>query len=247
MDLRKHPFRRHAIEPVECLRGGWRLIEKDYWFFLAITVVGILVGSLVPLGLLMGPFICGIYLCLLRQQQGEPVAFDTLFQGFKFFSQSLIAMLLMMAPLFLLMIPMSALFISAFFFALPVQTPGKQPDPTAMLPILGIYALWMLATILCSWIVAVMYCFTYPLIVDRNLSGLEAVKMSFRAALANLGGLLGLTILNGLIGMAGMLLCCVGTYLTLPLTFAATWVAYQQVFAADDNEQDYVEPGGGRS
>jgi uncharacterized membrane protein len=56
------------------------------------------------------------------------------------------------------------------------------------------------------------------------------VKLSFRAALANFWRLLGLFLLNFLLGLAGVILCYVGILLVFPITFAAVAVAYEQVF-----------------
>src|SRR5215207_7109905 len=27
------PFRRNAVEPVECIKGGWETVKNQYWFF----------------------------------------------------------------------------------------------------------------------------------------------------------------------------------------------------------------------
>ena len=88
-------FNRGVVRPVECLKAGWQLIRNDYWLFFGITLVGVLLGNLVPFGLLLGPMMCGIYLCLLRHAGGRRVALEMLFEGFNYFAQSLIATLLM--------------------------------------------------------------------------------------------------------------------------------------------------------
>ena len=38
-------FRRKAVEPVECIKAGWNLIRNQYWLFVGLTVVGILIGD----------------------------------------------------------------------------------------------------------------------------------------------------------------------------------------------------------
>ncbi|MGI8835753.1 MAG: hypothetical protein ACR2H4_03840 [Pyrinomonadaceae bacterium] len=48
-------FRRKAVEPVECIKAGWSLIRDQYWLFVGLTAVGFLIGSFVPLGILLGP------------------------------------------------------------------------------------------------------------------------------------------------------------------------------------------------
>jgi uncharacterized membrane protein len=68
------------------------------------------------------------------------------------------------------------------------------------------------------------------LVADRRLSGLEAVKLGFRASKANFGGLLGLMLLNALFGFVGVLCCFVGVYFYLPIAFASQAVAYRRIF-----------------
>ena len=58
-------------------------------------------------------------------------------------------------------------------------------------------------------LVSVLFTFTYPLIVDRRLRGLDAVRTSAKAALANFWPLLGLLLLTGVTGISrcAALLC----------------------------------------
>ena len=46
-----------------------------------------------------------------------------------------------------------------------------------------------------SLVIHSLFLFAYPLIVDRKLSGLDAIKLSYRAALQNLSGIVGLVLL----------------------------------------------------
>jgi uncharacterized membrane protein len=85
----------------------------------------------------------------------------------------------------------------------------------------------MLAVIL---IISILFTFTYPLIQDRGLSGVEAVKLSVKAAMGNFWRLFGLYLLNAALGIAGALLCYVGVFLILPVTVGAIAAAYEQVF-----------------
>src|SRR5947209_9073420 len=96
------PFRSRAVRPVDCLTAGWRLIQDQYWLFLGITLVGLIIGSLAPLGILQGPCMCGIFYCLARRDRGRRVSFDMLFKGFDYFVDSLVATLFMIVPIMLL-------------------------------------------------------------------------------------------------------------------------------------------------
>src|SRR5258708_14723065 len=97
-------FNRGVVAPVECLKEGWALIKDQYWLFLGISVVGMLIGCAFAI-VLIGPMMCGIYLCLFQQMRGEQVSFDGLFKGFDFFGQSVIATLIQMIPAVIGIIP----------------------------------------------------------------------------------------------------------------------------------------------
>jgi uncharacterized membrane protein len=74
------------------------------------------------------------------------------------------------------------------------------------------------------------------LIVDRKLSGLDAVKLSFKAALANFWRLLGMVFLTGLLAMGGMVLCYVGVFLVFPIMYGSVAIAYERVFGLNEDD-----------
>jgi hypothetical protein len=226
-------FSRGAVRPVECMREGWQIIKDDYWLFLGIAVVGTLIGSFGPMGILAGPMMCGIYLCLLRQMRGRKVAFGMLFEGFNYFLPGMVVALLMMVPVLLLVILMYVGFFAAgLSFVALLPAGGGPPDPAAIAIPLAIYVAVMLTALVVSLLVGAAFLFVYPLIVDRELSAIAAITLSIKAVLANFGGVLGLVILWTLLSFAGVFLCYVGAFLLLPLHFAAVAVAYRDVFPA---------------
>lgn len=70
------PFRRGAVQPMVCLQAGWALVEEKYWLFVGMSFVGILLGSIVPFGILLGPMMCGIYLSLFQLRRGQAVELE---------------------------------------------------------------------------------------------------------------------------------------------------------------------------
>jgi uncharacterized membrane protein len=111
---------------------------------------------------------------------------------------------------------------------------GDEPNPAAAFGVMGVFLLVWVVVIIVILIVSVGFTFSYPLIVDRKLSGFDAVKLSFRAALANFWRLLGMMILSGLLSMVGVLACYVGMFLVMPIGYAAIAQAYEQVFGLSD-------------
>jgi uncharacterized membrane protein len=120
--------------------------------------------------------------------------------------------------------------VGVVLFVLASQ-PGRGAAPN-----LGVFfALYFVVVgvmILLATLFTSLFHFSYPLIVEHKLSGLEACKTSARAVMANAGGMLGLVLMNLLLGIVGVLACYVGAIAVLPISFAAFDVAYRQVFAA---------------
>ena len=114
----------------------------------------------------------------------------------------------------------------AFTFAVMPHGRGESPP---LIFWLGL-AVFVIFAMIVSLVVHAIFVFAYPLIVDRKLSGWEAIKTSYRAAQKNLGGIVGLILLNIGLGIVGVLFCFVGVYLVLPVTYAAYAAAYRQVF-----------------
>lgn len=231
-------FRRGAVRPIECLRDGWELVRGRYWLFVGITFVAVLIGSLAPMYILWGPMVCGIQICLLHAMRGRPVKFESLFKGFDYFVPSLVATMIWAVPLTVIMLlaylPVIVIMFSFMRAGPPAPGAGPAGFPTAFLTAMAAY---ITVVMVGSFVVAVLTIFLYPLIVDRKLPGVAALKTSARAAMGNMGGVLGLVLLNYLFMFVGLLACYVGVIFVLPLHFASITVAYRQVFP-----DELVEP-----
>lgn len=228
MDDRRLEYASGAVRPFACLSAGWNLIKDQYWLVFGITLVGILIGSLAPFGILLGPCMCGIFLCLIRKERGQPFTFEMLFKGFDYFVQSLIATLFVMIPIFVLAVPAYLIFVFSIVVTVP-EGPDHHGDVAPLIP-LAIGIGLVLAFLAIVILLQIAFFFIYPLIVDHGFTGLEAVKNSFRAGFANFGGLLGLTLLNMLLSLVGVMCCYVGVFFVAPITVAAQLKAYRQVF-----------------
>lgn len=232
-------FRRNAVQPIECIKAGYNLVRNQYWLLVGICAVAILISSVVPMGILMGPMMCGVYLVLFQTRRGQPIEFGMLFKGFDFFGDSLVATLLHMVPIMAVFIPSYLI----FYVGLILMTQrGGQQDPTAVFTFFGLFAIFWLVMMVIILAMSVVFTFAYPLIVDRRLSGINAVKLSIRAGLANFWRLLGLLLLNGLMGFGGVLLCYVGVFLVLPISFAAIAMAYESVFGLGEYKPNVPPP-----
>ena len=215
------PFNRGVVSPVETLKAGYERVKPDYWLFVGMCAVAMIIGQAVPMGILMGPMMCGLYLSFFSKRRGLPIEFGPLFKGFDYFGQSVVASILHVVPMIAIIIP--AYFIGylgtiGVFLALGADNSGIA----SVLMFILLILFWLLVVALLLG-VSIGFSFAYPLSVD-------AVKLSFKAAFANFWGLLGMAVLSALLSLVGVMLCYVGVLLVFPITLGAVAMAYEQVF-----------------
>lgn len=229
-------FGHAVIAPFSCLQESWNRVRDQYWLFLGITVVGVLLSSVAPLGILTGPMMCGIFLCHRAKARGIPVQFELLFKGFDRFMESFIATLLMMAAVLVVLVPLIFVLVLLIIFSVGGLATLHDPPDGAVFGIVLLFIGTFLVIIALSMLVGILFTFTFPLLVDRDITGVEAVKLSMRAALANFWGLLGLGFLTFCLSLIGLCFCYIGAFLVLPITFGAHWITYEQVFGLSQAE-----------
>lgn len=222
-------FRVGVIKPVECIKEGWAMIKDQYWLFFGISIVGMLIGGAVPI-VLLGPMMAGIFMCLLDRQRKQPVEFGLLFKGFDFFVPGIIVTVIKMIPIVILMVPFYVIMMAVMFTTMPKGSSSPEDSSAFVMGFFGVEMVFFVVVMVVSIVVEIFFMFAYPLVVDRKLSGLDAVKLSYKAGKANFGGVLGLLLLNGLFGFIGVLCCIIGVYFWLPVSLAAISVAYRRVF-----------------
>jgi hypothetical protein len=228
-------YRRVPIAPLDCISQAWDRIRDQYWLFVGLCVAGLFLGSAVPMALLMGPLFCGIFYAYLEKWRGRKAGFEMLFKAFDagWFVPSLVATLVFMAAMMLLLMPVIVIAVAGGILAGVAANArrGSVPEIGFVLVVLAAFAVVFFIALF----LGLFFNFTYPLIVDRRLNGLEALKTSFRASLANIWGLMGLMLTTMVMGLAGALCCYVGAFLVLPITFGAQTAAYVKVFGLSDS------------
>ena len=234
-------FNRGAIRPIECFSQGWAMIKDQFWLFVGITLVAMLIMQALPL-ILMGPMMCGLYICLLHKMRGEQVEFGQLFKGFDQFVPGLLVGLIQAVPILIATAVIAVPSVVALIALAPqpARHGGPTPPPEPMFFV--VIALMMLSMMVVAMVASMLFIFSFPLLVERQMAPLEAVKTSAKAVIGNLGGVFGLLLLNLVGSLAGFMLCYVGALLFMPVTFAAYTVAYRQVFPAPYAPAGYAPP-----
>jgi len=203
------------------------LIKGRYWLFFGITVVGIILGSLAPLGILMGPMMCGIFLCFLKKAHKEELKFEYLFKGFDYFLESFLATLIYLGLMLAAALPLAIFLIlnvGGLIYAF------QQEDFSLKLIAVGVLSLFVLLSLLSFCFIAVPFQFAYILIVERKLKAWDAVKTAFKACRHNFFKMTGLGFTVMLLSIAGACCCYIGLFFLQPLILGAYFSAYQDVF-----------------
>ncbi|MEP6925239.1 MAG: hypothetical protein ABI954_12300 [Pyrinomonadaceae bacterium] len=182
---------------------------------------------------LSGLLTCGIYTALSRKANGGIPQFSDLFEGFKYFQQCLIFSLIITLIHFVINVVFIligvALGVSAFGAGLLTTRNGKF-DPSVLAPIIGVVVVMALIYIVIFSVIGVCTFFTYPLIAERKLSAIGALKESAKAGISNFFSLIGLFIIQFFIALGGALLCGIGILFVLPILSATIFAAYLSVF-----------------
>jgi hypothetical protein len=227
-------FNSGVVRPFDCLSGGWQLIKDQYFLFVGMFLIVVVLTTCVPFtGIIYGAWMIGIYYAMLGRMRGEPASFNALGKGFGHFSQGFVIALLNGLPFAPFIVGVKLM--EMRFDEIEKTYPGDTP-PEVLTEQLTWLAVLICVFALLHLITGLIFPFAYQLVVDRNLSGWQAIKLSARAARANFGGVLGLVLLEIFLAGMGILLCCVGLVFVMPLTKGAWAVAYRQVFPAPQPE-----------
>jgi len=224
-------FNASAIKPVECLKQAWGLIKDDYWLLFAISLVGAMVAG-VTVYVLLGAMVCGIMGCYLKKIDGGVVKFEDLWVGMKYLVPSIPIALLFIVPIVIYFVTM---FITMYSPLITIAVMGEGNVDSSLL--IGTFAVAILIDIVVAVAMTLVHSliiFAFPLLIDRKLNAIDAIKLSARASLKNIGGIAGMIVLQFAMVILGWLIFCVGLYLIIPILTATNLVAYRKVFPRID-------------
>lgn len=239
-------FNSSSVRAGDCVSDGWKMISSNYGLFLGMTVVFFIIliaVSLIPyIGGIVNQFlymilICGMFIAMVARSRGEQPNFSMLFEGFSRIAPCVVVALIYFVPSLLLLM----IFIPYFLMAGNMSGIGSgalREDQIAQIfnggmlaGIVIVYLVFLLITLLLK----IFLIFSIPLVADRNVGVGEAISLSFKAAWANIGGLILLVLLEILIFIGGMLMFCIGIIFVFPIVLAAEYIAYRQVFPDSRN------------
>jgi len=203
--------RDYVLDIGSCLRRGWALVRSDFWPNVGVTALMLtLVGLLGSIG--------GVFVV---DSGGE-----------RHHSSGLA--LLLAGPIW------GGLFL---FFLKKIRGEGASVETAFSgfkIALLQLFLAGLVTTLLkglgfvCLILpgiyLSVAWLFVLPLVIDKRLDFWPAMQLSLKTINKHWWKFFGLFIVLGLLNLAGLLLCFVGLFVTVPISFAARMYAYEDIF-----------------
>jgi len=233
-------FQRGAIDAGGCVSNGWELVKSNYGMYLGVALIAMILAGCIPcISLfLVGPILGGVYYVMLRAMNGEPVEFGMMFRGFDKFVPLMVIGLIQSIP----EVIGQVLRFGVQFGQIGLDSnrgrsydyfQSSRPDIFAGIAagVLIIIAIVALVLILFAVVWRFLLFFAIPIAMEYDLSPVDAIKLSIRAAGSNVGGIIVLFIFEFLVTLLGLVMCVLGLFfISIPVIYAANAFAYRQVF-----------------
>ena len=211
------------------LGEGFRSFGKSPFQWLVIAIVGVLL-SVISVGILFPILLGGLMLGVLRQDHGERLRFQTLFDGFP------------KHGLKLFLVGLSALgmckviSLSTMMLVMPIEVSSlldpEQMQLTGQFPVSAFTVLILLCSMLGTVLVTLIVWFAPPLIVLQEVPVLRALKLSFLGCVKNWSPFL---VVYGslffLLLLMGALTLSLGYLVVFPVFVASVYFGWKDIFA----------------
>ena len=173
-----------------------------------IPLLGILIA--IAMGIVVFPPLeCGlVYAALKAHDSKEEIEVGDLFKGFDYFAPAVIISIVVGIFEMIAAIPGAVVFVPGIIMV--------SADEAVGLGILFI-VIGGFISLIGVIVVATIYVFSFPAVVDKNCSFWEAMEESRKLVWKNFWGSLGTLILSQVMDMVGALLCGIGVIYTTPL------------------------------
>jgi hypothetical protein len=217
----------------DCFSIGWRVTMDNFGLALLSFIVFMLISIAAAFtgvgGLIVsGPLLGALYCIYIKRLRNEPAELNNLFDGFKIAFIPLFLVYLLSTLICLTSMIPGGIGAGVALFAgiLESAQSGGQP-PFDMVVLFLVSGLLML---LPAMVLYSMLVFTFPLALDRRMDAVEALKATWRITKKCWFNCSLLMLCAVLINIVGVLALCLGWLISMPLSFAMSAVAYEQLF-----------------
>lgn len=222
----------------ECYGKGWEMFQRNMGVtigMLLLVFIGYLAISFVPfIGSVAHLVVYGGILCyFIGMVRGKDCTVGDAFAGFgpQFVPLMLAGFLVMLISTVCVLPGMIALI--AGIVSMGLLSGGGEIQEAWEAATVGMIVLAVVGILLSALLMllaTVFLQFTYPLILDKGLDIVIALKLSISRCARAWFTLLLIMIIGGMLNIAGAIPCGLGLLFTIPLNFAALAVAYEKLF-----------------
>jgi hypothetical protein len=217
--------RDYSLDIADCVAKSWAIVKGDFWPIVGITFLVCL--SMNGINQLIGLISRPSFNAMIETQQFSASA-TALFLG-----TTIITM------------PIASVFMGGLFRYYLKLIRGQEAtiadafsgftDGCAQLAILGLVQgiLVFIGVLLCfipGIYLAVAWYFSTFLIVDRGMNFWSAMELSRKMVSKHWFMVFGIVLVMGLLAAAGLIACCVGIIVSMPVAFIALTIVYETIF-----------------
>jgi len=219
--------RGYDVDIGDTLSRSWALLKANYGLCIGATFLVLLcnqAAGFIPIAgvfvslILQGPLMGGLNLFYIKLIRGETPTVGDAFTGFgKNFWRLCGTMLLMMLLLYVWFIPVG------------VAVGLMDHNSSAfwiLVSVLGV------AGVVVAAYLAISFAFALALSADLELGPWDSLRVSRRVVSKRWFSIFGLFLVAGLLSMLGVVACIIGVLFTMPILYAVTMQAYEDIFGA---------------
>lgn len=251
--------RDYRLSVGECVDTGWRVYRQHFWqlvlgylvcvlISVALSLIGIVpvlgvIFSVVGQWLILNPIWAGAQFLCLRAVRGQDVSVEHVFVGFQTRYWQVVAGGLIPGLLSMLLL----------FFGMVVLGTGTGmswtlPGAGAIVTVIG--SILVVVGLVVAIYLSVCWFFTLILILDRGLRFWPAMCASRAMVVKHWWRVFWMLMVSGFLSAIGLLLCCIGVFLTVPLGMTVSMAAYETIFGTGvsvGSGPTPAQPGSGES
>jgi len=209
-----------------CIGRGWELVKNNFWPVVGVNALVMLIT--VVINQIIGLFTQPVIKTMVVQHQ---------------FSARGIFIVLMVT---IISAPIYAIFMAGLFKYFLKMIRGENAQigdafsgfgpSIGQLILLGLVmnSLVMIGCVLClipGVYLSVAWYFAIPLVIDRRMNFWEAMESSRKLVTKHWFLVFAFLLVIGLLAAAGVIACCIGIFVTMPIFFASIMYAYETIFS----------------
>jgi uncharacterized membrane protein len=216
----------YELDIGDCISKGWELVKKNFWPVVGVTALVMLAMGAV--NQIFGLFSRSAINEMVVQHQFTPGAIAIV-----------IAVTIISAPVYTVF---TAGLFKYFLKLIRGESAGVGDAFSGFGPSIGqliVFSVMQMILLLIGYALCIIpgiylsvtWYFAIPLIIDRRMNFWEAMELSRKMVNKHWIIIFAFLIVYGLLALAGMIACCIGIFVTMPIGFAALMYAYETIFS----------------